>query len=313
MALPYLGYGSHIGIGKEVTWGTAVARSRWVRPISCDLARNVMNQEVEDLAVDASANLALHFQSGEECGGGFSFHADFGCYVFTALLEQAMGAVATSGSGPYTHAFTLDRDVLNGLTIEQATGLSEAEVFEGCSVDELVIEVEAGGRMRVTPTIIAETSGGPTTIGTPTFITSGPVLHNQAGTLSFNSVEYTIKRLVLTIRNRLGRRQQLGSHHTKQPTRTGRQEVTVSVTLERVSNALKTAHQARTQSDLAITFTGAGDNSLVITAHNALIWTYRSSPAGFGPVEEQLEFRALSDGSDLGLAVTVINSNSAVI
>jgi hypothetical protein len=314
MALPYLGFGSYISIGKEVTWGTAVARTRSVRPITCDLERRIINQVVEDLAGnDASAHESLDYQSAEESGGSFSFYADFGCYGLTALLEQAMGAAATSGSGPYTHEFTLDKDLLNGLTIEQGNGLSEAEVFEGGSINRLIIEAEVGRKVRVTAEVIAETSGGPTTITAPTFITSAPVLHHQAGTMTWNSVEYTIQRLVLTIDNKLARRQQLGSHLTKQPARTAKSEVTIQVTLERVSNALKTAHQARTASDLEITFTGSGSNSLAIAAHNTKIWEYRGGPSGVGPITEQLTFRSFSDGTDLGLAVTVVNSNSAVI
>jgi hypothetical protein len=314
MSIPYVGHASNIGLAQEVTYGTAVSpRTRWMRVTEAGLARRILRQPVEDLAADGlAANERYRVQTGEESGGSIGGWVAFNDHCLTFLLKNALGSISTTGSGPYTHTAVM-RTALPSLTISQNQGGSVGEVFEGCKINRLTLDVEPGRQMRVSAEIIAETAGGPTTTETPTYV-STPVwlTHDTAGTLSFDGETYRIQRFSVTIDNRLIRRPALGLQYTLEPARSAKSEVTVQVTLERTTNALQEAHNADTEGDLVLAFT-SGTNSLTVTGHNAVPFEWSSTPSGVGPITEQVTFRCFGDGTDEGLSVVVVNANSSAV
>lgn len=314
MADDYPGRGSAIGLGVEGTWGTfqAPSGSAWLRPISMDIAR-VRSKQPRAVLTQGSAgvpmNRALYVES-DIVGGSFTVEAEY--HSLPLLLEWAMGGSTTSGAGPYSHVQKLAAEMPFGMSLDQMRGYGgTSDKFEGCVATQWSLSVSAASApMTFSATVLGQTGTERGSASTPTFSTvDAPVLYHQAGTFSFNSVSYTLIDMTVSVDNALGPRIQLGSLNTLQPKRTGYMSVTTTVTLE-VKDALRTAYLSDTASDYSITFTGAGDYSMVIEGHNCIITACSDPVSSAGILRQTITFTSLSDGTDDGLEITVINNES---
>lgn len=312
----YVGRNSAVGFGVESTWGTAVSRTHWYRLVSASVkrevskvGRGVLNEST------GSANRRSHYISSDFISATVEILVG---YEGLGLLLQQIVRRAPSTTGPsgsiYTHVFHLGVTDPVGLTMEVIAGTGSAQVYEGCVITKAVFKIEAGGLMRLTLDLIGETSGGETGAGTPSYTTSElEVLHHQAGTISFNSVNYTAKSLTWTVDHKLARRQLLGSKLTKQPLPSDFADVMLDVELEYDSDsgALHAALSADTQGDATITFTGASSRTFTVLAHNAYLESVDQPQNTVGVLPLSARFRCESDGTDEGLKITVQNTQSS--
>ena len=312
MTVPYLGFGAYIGVGIESTYGTAVSRTRWMRPTSIGLARTIRNAVQPDLSgeIDSYAPL-FTYSEGEESGGTIEGYLAYNDYVATILLKMAFGACTDAGANPYTHTYVPSKTI-GSMTIEQGSK-DFAEVFEGCQVNSIEISWEVGRVATISAEIIAETSGGQTTVSSPTFIVPSFSLHNEVGTLSWNSVTSTLKRVKFKLNNNLQRRQQLGSDITAEPTKSGPLDLFLEIEKEKVALTMQTAYIAKTQADATITITKSASAALSITLHNALIESYNDTVGDVGPVMERITLRGYRDASDKGCSLVVTNANATAV
>ena len=222
-----------------------------------------------------------------------------------------MGTVATTGTGPYVHTFTLgDPRTLPSLTTEVIRGTSgNSEVFEGCSLSRFILALATGDIMRFRTDVIAETASARGSAGSPTYGDDVPVLYDHAGQFAWNSVNYDLVSMELTVDNRLARRAYIGSRLTKQARPTDIREAVLRVTIE-VEDALYAAHLAQTASDGAITFTGQGNDAMTISIQNAIIRSVSDPITVHGIIQQTVEFLLLSDGSNEGLSIAVTNDDA---
>ena len=305
--MAYQGRSGAIGFAEESTWGTAVSRSNWRPVISSALQRVPSVVPRTDLHAGGPTRRSK-FIEREEAGGDVSVLATYD--NIGMLLKAAMGSVSTSGSGPYTHVYTLAQ-TLPSLTIENIRGTAtNSEVFEGCKVTSMGLECSAGTEMVMSLGFIAETAAARASAGTPSFAgTENVVLHHQSGQLTFNSVAYDIAGFNLSLTTGIDRRDLLGSKLTKEPLRTGYAEISLSISLE-AADALYTAVNAGTESDATITWT-SGASSIAFNVQNSYIESASDPISDAGIVSQDVVFRGLSDGSDHGLSITVVNGNSS--
>ena len=305
--MAYQGRSGAIGIAVETTYGTAVSRTNWRPVISSGLQRSPSVVPRTDLHAGGPTRRSK-FTEREEAGGDVSLLATYD--NIGMLLKAALGAVSTSGSGPYTHVYTL-ADTLPSLTIENIRGTAtNSEVFEGVKVSSMGLECSAGTEMVMSLGFIAETAAARASAGTPSYsATENVALHHQAGQLTFNSVAYDIASFNLTLSTGIDRRDLLGSKLTKEPLRTGYAEISLSVTLE-AADALYTAVLAETESDTTITWT-KGASSIAFEVQNAYIESASDPISDAGIVTQDVTLKGLSDGTNHGLKITVINGNSS--
>ena len=314
----YQGRGAAIGLGKESTWNSAVSRSVWRPLISADLKSTRQLAATPNLIGAADINVRHMFPTAVEVGG--SLEIEFAYRGVGMILDNAFGTSATTGSGPFVHTYTLGNAPGTGLSIELVKGLSEAdagrsEVFSGCRVSQLGISASVGELARLTAQIIA---GGAAARGaSPTPALSAnyePVLPSiQGGQFNFNSVNYDLISLDITINRGLSRRQEFGSLDTKQPTASNPIEVTATAVLRYSADTLYTAQLAETQSDATITFTGNGNSAMTFTLQNCLITSASDPTNNFGDLTQTVELRALSDGTDKGIKLAITNDDSTAI
>lgn len=311
----YTGRGSYIGIGEEVTWGTAVAAARYANVRSFGLQRRRETAPVPDLLQpDTGAVPRRKFTVRDRASGPVEIPMFFEDYVATALAKHALGAVATSGAGPYTHALTLSASLPTGLTIRRGIGTHVEQIYEGCRITRAVWRAAVGEMLMGSFDVIAQTNTGAQAIGTPAYpSTLTPIAAHHATTyLTWNGLTLKIKSFEFIVDNHLTEIDSIGDLNTRQPERSAPTEVLINCTREREDNDLETAYLAETQSDASITF-ASGSHSVKFDGHNACLESYDVPLNQVGPVEESFTLRCYSDGTDLGGKITWINGNSAVI
>lgn len=317
MAGPYTGRGATLGFGVESTWGTAVSRTNWLRAASAEIMRTIDRQPVPHLGtLGGVPNRRSLYTAAIDVSGTFSHLMAYDDSTIL-LMSHALGSVSSSGTGPYTHECLLASDLLEGLTIEQIfgddqDGNARAEVFEGCRIASAEISLTQSGIMMARYTVMGETSGGAAAAGSPTYSSNGEhILHAHAGQFSWNSQNYDLLGITIRWENALVRRQKLGSAASLQHLRGDFLGVFIDVDLEYENENFYTGMHAATQSDAAITLTGTGNNSLVITGHNAEVISESHTTASSGIIQQRATLRCLSDGTDDGLSLAFSNDNAS--
>lgn len=137
------GYTHWIGTGEESTFGTGVSASKFIE-VNSDtlkksqtmLAKPALRGVSHDRRVISKSNVegSLEFQLGWEGYGRF--------------FKHALGTLNTSGSGPYTHAFTCAQALPTGLSIvsnRDAAGIGGTSCFRylGCQINKLTLKQSA--------------------------------------------------------------------------------------------------------------------------------------------------------------------------
>lgn len=317
--MPLLARNSFLGYAVETTWGTAVSpRTHFFRVISLDLRSQDRKVGTPVLAQSSGSFMRrTHFVERNESGG--SFRVQFGYEGCGPLLTQIMGADPTTGSpsgGIYPHTWLLGTD-FRSATLHAGRGFgvggstAQGETFEGCSFTRATLGIETGGIMYYEADVIAETSGGVTTLDTPTFPVELPLLHHQGGTFTFNSATYKVMSARLTIDRKLARQYVLGSKYTQQPFPSDFASVMLELDVDISNEALNTAQLADTQGDITTTFTGTGSRSLAITGHNAYLDDVSNAVESMGRRKQTVRFMMeADDGGDYGLALLLSNTAS---
>jgi len=312
--MPYIGRGLAIGIGVETAWGTAVARTHWFRGVSESLKRTITRRERPVLAgAAASGNIRSMYVESDNAGGTIEVLCGYeGMGLLFAHIFSATPATTGPVGAIYTHVYTIDAaPPTGGLTIEVVRGDGTAEVFEGCRIAKATFKIEKGGLMRVACEIIAETSAGRTSAGSPVYTANDlDVLHHQAGTVGWNSQTYTPGDFEFTLDNKYARRQLLGSKLTKEPKPSAFVECKCKLGLEWENDNLWTALLADTESDLTLTFTGTSSRTMLFTLHNAILEDVSDPVNAVGVVAQTGVFRGQSDGTDEGIKLTVANTQA---
>lgn len=319
MGTPNLGHqGAFLGLGVESTWGTAVTRTNFIRAKRLGMRRTIETAVRGAMGTQGTTDLNARtlYQTRNVAGGPIAIECGYSDST-VLLFREWIGAVATAGAGPYTHTMTptVPASLPVGLTIEQAFGrrstTNDAEVYEGCLV--------AGGTFRCAPgevaelelDIIAETSGGRTTASTATYSSNDyPILHGHAGVLAWHSLSDRVLSLEISVSNSLARRYLLGSNDTAKPYPSSMMEIIVRATREYDENTVYADYLAQTTgNDLTISFSDS-PRSLAFTVHNAVCIDFADTVQA-GVTTQQITWRALSDGTDEGIAAVFTNANSA--
>lgn len=300
------GRSAFIKYEQETTYGTAVTTTISNRVTSVSLSRSQERERTTHLSQSDAAFAVSTFDAFEQAGGSIEmplFYKGMG-QLFKAAIG---GSPATTGAGPYTHAFE-PTTVLPSLTLEFQRGTGSVEKFEGVMVTSMTISCEAGAEATASFEVIAETASARTTAITPSFGDGAQVFHHQAGQMDFNGSSYTIRSFEFTVDNKLERVNNLGSKLTGQPQISDVREVTITATLDLEDNDLYNAQLAGTQSDVTLTFT-SGSDSLTFLLRNAKITEYSDDVTSFGRVERTVTFYGLADlgAAETAFKLTMVN------
>ncbi len=310
MALPYSGRQTGIGIGKEVTWATPVARTGWLKAVSAALQEKTERSPTPHLVHSGEGIHLENYLSRVTAAGDMESLATYNAPNFGDQLYAALGAGATAGAGPtYTH--TIDpAAALPSLTMEMIRGTGTAEIFAGMKCSSLSIVQAPNDVLRCRTSWMGKSSGGRVGAGSPAY-TGSParILHHEMGAVSWNAGSYArAKSVEITLNNNLERRDVIGSQYTDEPDFSGFRDVTCKLTLLWDSDDFVAGMRAGTVSDLSITWTGTtAPNSLQAILHNAIVQDLSDPISGPGVVAQNVTLRGYADGSDKGIQFVLIN------
>ena len=307
-----------LGVGGEATYGTDGTVDRWLY--------------AESITVDENTLIVPQPSMFQAAGSSNDRWSSLGPVTvsivavllpsytgFGTILQAALGALVTTGAGPYVHTNKLAASDAASLTVEVPDGDSgNADTYAGWQVSTFEFAVEAGAvnYMKCTVGGLAQKWLSRTTTSTATFTGSGtptPVLYYQNGNLAFNSANYLPKSYKLTGDHGYERTDVLGSQYTAQPVKGKRGNYGASMMLECTDTqyaALKAAQRAGTESDLTFTFT-SGATSVAFNLHNAKIVTLSEPRSGAGKFTLTVTWKGFSDGTDEGVSVVVTNAQSS--
>ena len=314
MASPTPTVGTYIAVGEESTWGTAVSRNRFYEVMSAGIAHELSIIPVPVLtnAGSGSYNSADTYQSTVKVSGSFKVTANF--IGLGMLLKHAFRKTpATTGpsGADYTHTYTLQRATpTGGLTIEWVIGASGVtRVAEGCRITKMMIEGKAGEVVFYTFEFIGQTTaaGTPTT---PTYSRS-IVTHLHGSTLGWNSRTIGLRAFSFTLDHGLEPQYEIGSGLTLDMAPTKPTVITGSFEIHGHDASAVTEFLASTISNAVVAFTNSA-LSMTITGQNGRI-TKDPVPAttGNGVLVATLDMAFFSDGTDEGLKIVIVNTQSS--
>lgn len=318
MSRPYLGRTAFVGFGAESTWGTAVSATIYMGLISETMSAKPEKKQRPTLAeATGSANARGHYLGADVVGGTVVVECTY--EGFLLLVKQAFGGTPTT-TGPasslYTHTCLLANTPQTGLTVRVTRGQGTTEVFAGCKVSKITFRIAAGDVGICTLELIGRSTDGRAGTDTASYTSSRDLFvdsYRQSGTVGWNSASYVPKFVEIELDNKLVRRQMLGDAKTLEPVPGESLMVTIKAQFEYFNDVLFTAFRADTQADLSFTLSGPTSYSLAFTIQNAYIVDYGDNVSSRGPNMVDVTWQGESDGTDEGIKIVAINSQSSAV
>jgi hypothetical protein len=308
----FVGIGTVGGISEpEGTWGTAATRDLALRTTSWDVGQKTQNTIVEDLgSYDEGPTDAT--MTGRTVGGTWAVVGGYRGCGLGRLLRAILGAVTTTGSGPYAHAFDLAAQASFTLEgIRGNTGLSQ--IAPGAVCSKLVIDFPNQGRVSVSTDWIAKsatTRAAPS--GFPTVSTAPVFMHgHEVGLLTFNAVTYRCSRLTVTINRHLEQVDEHGEVGAGDIVASNRAEVTIEAELNARVDTVYVAANAGTTGALSFTVTN-GAASLAFSVAKAVVGAYSDPITSHGRISQKVTFSCMAVmGTTTMLTATLTNADAA--
>ena len=294
-----------------------------MRLISTSLQRRATHEPLPDLASISGTGRVrgTKFQSMERTSGEIKAVCCYEGNAFGILLTHALGSVSTTGAGPtYVHTHVIGDTLPTGLSTELQRGMdgasaSTAEEFMGCRVSSLRLDCDPGKPMELTAQLTAKTGNARLAQSLPALsATQFPVLHNHAGTVSWNAQTYTLAKFSLSIDSKLPEIHELGSQFITEPPIVDFADVMLEAEIISRNDNAYTGQLVGTQGDLTITFDDtANTKTMAFTLHNAVIEESTEAISGPGEIRLKVRWRGYAATSESGLSIAITNGNSSAI
>jgi len=315
-----MGYNQFAGIGKETTWGTAVARSQFFRIFD----GSVLDHEIQQTP-------RTQFRSRDPEGlfktrelGRATLKVPMAYNGMGKLWEACFGKVVDAGAGPYTHSFTSEANPytrtsapLIGLTVEEFLDLPDASLESMRMTGGRVTGFGFEFRPDVEPMLDVSLIGKQTTqvvkTASPTFPTDADLVHPAQVTMTLDGTAIVCDSFAVRVNNNLRERVPLGTQFVDAALGQGKREVTGSFSRDwttgtKQGKAVWDAFLAGT--DMALIVIATGPSSQVLQFELGTIRITGKAPA---PVEgefnrQEVEFTALDDSGTTIFKLTETNN-----
>lgn len=320
-----LGHKTYIGLGQETTWGTPVARTKFLELVSGGDALVVNEQKILSQGVNAiGVRGDLEVAKGPVSVEG-SLTVEHHYDGLEVLLKHALGAVTSSQPNAagyptvWSHVFTIADALPAGLTIEVARDVT-AFIHEGCKITGL--EFSLGGPdelLRMVLDLLGEdvATGSATS---PAFPSVGRFNAPEA-LLKWNTVQLKVHQFSIKLDNKLDAdRRFIGSRLRSEPIRGGGKiEVTGTFVAEFEDATLYNDFRNATNRALQVVFTGPAIGiqtrtySLTLDCNVSQITDYPLNVDDEGRITVEVAFRSFRNATDNELKVTLQNLTAGPI
>lgn len=316
---------AHLGIGKESTWGTAVAATDYLKFVS-----EGISEEIEQLIPSSMGGIVDEERSFE---GLHTIAGDISTDVYPNslghLLRSALGAPtttqpdATNNPTVYEHVFNPVHDnflidcALPPYTVEVHRDLAQAFQYAGTVINDLNLNFGTDNKiMRANAAVIAKKLALITKT-TPSFEATAPFLWDQASITIDGVVNNDVSTLDFGVNNSLeGNETMDGSKEISRIFRSGKRTFPISFTMD--LTGLTEFNRFKSQSEVAasITLTGASisgtyNYKLTIDIPKLRYTAFPINVGGAGEVTAQVTGVAKYDAASTYAAkVTLVNTKS---
>jgi hypothetical protein len=254
---------SHIGIGKETTFGTPVAATDYIK-----FASETLNESIEQVKSDilnAVVDEAPYYEGMHTIAGDISF--DVAPNILGFFLRSALGAPTTTTiDGPnnvYQHVFTPAQTnfatncALPPYTFEINRDVGQAYQYTGCVVNELDFTVGVDKKILNAKASIIAKALALITKTTPSFPVQDAFTWNQAAITFNGSTNTNFASIEFGVKNELDARPTLdGTRTINRILRNGKRSFPVKFTLELVDQTEYNLFRAQNEVALSIVLTG---------------------------------------------------------
>lgn len=293
----------HLGLAAETTYGTAVAPTVWIPYDTLKSEDDIkkINDEARRGVVSKTFGVYNATRQGK---------VEVDCDVYPETLgyfvKAILGGYAVTGTGPYTHTFSVANVLPPSYTLSDYDALTERQ-YAGAVINELSLKFDAEDVLKMSAKFMSKASviG---TVSTPTYTATNPFMGFQAtlkigGTSNVNLVggEYSIKRdvnLLFTANNT----QDVAKFSA------GRIDVTGKLTFDVEDETELLNYLNGTQPSLEILFTRDANTTLDIMM-SKVDFTKAVVDRGQEYIRLDAEFRAIYNTTDNGMTkLTLKNS-----
>ncbi|MEM0456107.1 MAG: phage tail tube protein [Nitrososphaerota archaeon] len=290
----------YLGVGKENTYGTAVAAAVWYDIIRENIT--VRRTTILDRDTVADRQLTKAVRGEEYVEGEVELYLN--SQQIGHLLLSCLGSVVTSGTGPYTHTFFV-ADVLPSLTLRSGLDSVKEKVVAGAVVDNLEVVAEVG-KVRVRAGIV----GRQLTLGdvsSPSFTRGEDFTHGDV-TITIGDITKRPRRMTFRMNNNLERVHVLGDHylHSLKPKKF---EVTGSFDLDFENEAEYQDFLSLTPRSLNIRFE-RGNYRIEFDIERFVYTDARVEVRGRELLVASFEFVALKSDVQDAIKVTLVNDDA---
>jgi hypothetical protein len=324
--MPPRGSLSHVGIGKEVTFGTPVAATDYLKFVS-----EGITEEIEQVISEALLGIvdeAPSFEGMHNIAGDIS--GDVYPNSIGHLLRSALGAPVTTQpdavNNPtvYQHVFTpiqtnfSDVCALPPYTFEVHRDLEQAFQYAGTVINDLTLSFGTDNKIMQASASVLAKKLALIAKTVPSFETTAPFLWNQATATIAGAANSDLQTLDFGVNNSLETRATLnGTREISRIQRSGKRTFPVNFTTEIPD--LTEFNRFRSQSEVAATIeltgaliSGTYSYKLTIEIPKLRYTAFPINVGGAGVITAQVNGSAKYDAvSTYGMKVTLINSNSA--
>lgn len=316
---------AHVGLGKETTWGTAVAATDYIR-----FASEGFNEEIEQIiaeTLNGTVDEAGSYEGARTVAGDLSF--DVYPNIVGHLLRSAFGAPVTTQPDAvgnptvYQHVFTPVQNnfsndcALPPYTFEVHRDLEQAFQYAGAVVNDLTFSFGTDSKiMQGTAAVIAKKLALITKT-TPSFDTTNPFLWNQATITIAGATNNYLQTLEFGVNNNLeGRFTLNATREVSRILRNGKRAFPISFTFDLKDMA--EYNRFRSQAEVAAkielvgaSISGAYNHKMIIDIPKLRYTAFPINVGGAAEITAQVQGVAKYDSvAAHAMKITVINTKS---
>lgn len=311
MAAPH-GIAGQVGVKTEVTPGTAVTVDKFLPFLSEGLKQDIAR--LDSQAIRAGRRTTHTWRPGGKTIQG-PLNLELPNVDIAMLLKHVFGAVATTGTGPYTHTYTPGDLTGKSFTTQVGrpdnAGTVQPFTYAGCKVASAELACSAGELASFTVDLSAMSETTATALASASYTAGYAPFSFIDGALTIaGSAVGTVQSATLSISNNLAvDRHRLNSATVKEQLQNGLAEFTGTIVTDFESLTAYNRFVNGTEAAMVLSFTNGAD-SLTITM-NVRFDGETPEVGGVEMLNQSLPFKCLSSTSDAAAITAVLVNTDA--
>lgn len=223
------GLDAQIGFAEEVTVGTRVAPNRWVPFDSESLTLSIERIESDGIRAGRTVLDSLDWAAGSRTVAG-DVTMDARTKDLGLFLKHGLGAVSTTGAGPYTHTFVPGDLYGKGLTVQvgrpDTGGTVRPFEYAGCKISGFTLSADVDDILKLGLSLVGRDESTAQSLGTAVYTAASTLFTFVHGSLTIAGAPVPVMSVELSVENGLqGSRHRLGSAVSTEQRQNERREI----------------------------------------------------------------------------------------